>query len=323
MFKIQENVPLASYTTLKVGGSARYFVEINHQSDLKKVLMLAKKKEWNVFVLAGGSNVLISDQGFNGLVIKLNTQRTKIITESQKKIIIEVDAGVSLNELVNLAYQRGWSGLEWAIGIPGTLGGAVYNNAGAFSKTIGELVIKVKVLRKQNNLQLGSFQVFSDVIKMSAHKCKFSYRSSIFKEEKKWILLSAILNLKIGEKKIIEKKQKEYLKKRQDKQPNGFSAGSFFKNPRVDNKKLILQFEKEKGIKSIDQKIPAGWFIEKLGIKGKKIGGAQISEKHANFLINTGNATAEDFIILAGIIKQKVRNHFGVQLKEEVEMIGF
>ena len=322
MLKIQKDVPLAPLTTLKVGGPAQYFVEVEDEKELKEALQKARENNWQTFILAGGSNVLISDQGFKGLVIKLIGQKLVILQEKKREVILQVDAGVNLGKLLQMSSEKGWSGLEWAVGIPGTIGGAVYNNAGAFGGEIANLVVGVKAWRKHNSY-LGNWKMFSDIINFSQRQCKFKYRTSLFKEEKKWIILNVELRMLLSDKEKIDHLMKEYSQKRQKNQPFQPSAGSFFKNPLVKNKKLLEQFEKDFGTKARDSKIPAGWLIEKLGIKGKQIGGAQISEKHANFLINTGNAKAEDFIILASIIKQKVRNHFGIQLKEEIEMIGF
>jgi len=166
-------------------------------------------------------------------------------------------------------------------------------------------------------------------------ECKFAYRDSIFKQSPNLIILTVNLSLKKGKKEECEKRVKDIIKQRKESQPMDFpSSGSFFKNPVVKDKKLISEFEKETGVKikqnkSLYQdadsgvKIPAAFLIEEAGLKGKKIGGAQVSEKHANFILNTGNATAENFVMLAAIIKTKVRNKFGIQLQEEVQMIGF
>jgi UDP-N-acetylmuramate dehydrogenase len=159
---------------------------------------------------------------------------------------------------------------------------------------------------------------------MTAKSCKFEYRNSVFKQNSNLIILSVKLKLKKGDKAESEKKIKEILVARKEKQPYEFpSPGSFFKNPIVKDEKLIHQFETDTGQKIRDDKIPAPWLIEEVGLKGKKIGGAMVSEKHANFIVNIGGATAENVIMLAAIIKTKVRNKLGIQLQEEVKMVGF
>jgi len=195
----------------------------------------------------------------------------------------------------------------------------VRGNAGAFGGTIGEIVESVRVL-DSDAISTGSLATLG----MTTRGCQFAYRDSIFKQNPKLIILSVKLKLKKGDKDESEKKIKEILAARKEKQPMDFpSAGSFFKNPIIKNKKLIAEFERDTEKKIKDNKIPAGYLIDQLDLRGKKIGGAMVSEKHANFIVNTGKATSEDIVMLAAIIKTKVRNKFGIQLKEEVQMVGF
>lgn len=154
--------------------------------------------------------------------------------------------------------------------------------------------------------------------------CNFDYRNSVFKKNPNLIILSATLRLKKGDREASEKKVKEILKQRKSAQPFDFpSSGSYFKNPVVKNQKLVEEFERDTGVKVKDNVIPAGYIIDELGLRGKKIGGAMVSQNHGNFLVNAGGATAEDFVILAALIKTRARNKFGVQLKEEVQYVGF
>ena len=319
MLNIQENIPLAPYTTFKIGGPARFFCEAKSEEEILEALEFAQEKKLPFFVLGGGSNVLVSDKGFDGLVIKISKfpptgdhpQGDKI-----KDTKIDCDAGCSLSKIVSESVKAGLTGLEWAAGIPGTVGGAVRGNAGAYGGTMADSVKSVRALEISN---------------FKNEDCGFDYRDSIFKHNQNFIILSVELKLKKGDKAESEKKIKEILAKRKEKQPMEFpSPGSFFKNPRliggqavVKNKDLIKQFETDTGQKIRDDKIPAPWIIEEAGLKGKKIGGAMVSEKHANFIVNTGNATAENVIMLAAIIKTKVRNKFGIQLQEEVQLVGF
>ena len=204
--------------------------------------------------------------------------------------------------------------MEWAAGIPGTVGGAVRGNAGAFSRTTGESVESVKV-----------YDVLEKKIKSYPFaECDFAYRDSFFKRSKNLIILSARFKFSSGNKEELENKIKEIISQRISKQPHGMgSAGSFFMNPKVENEELIREFENQKKTQVRGGKLPAGWLIQEAGLKGKKIGGALISETHGDFIVNTGGATAEDVIILEGFVKQQIRDKYGVQLKSEVEHVGF
>jgi len=307
--EVKENVLLKNYTTFKIGGRAKYFFVAKSKEDVIKAVLVAKKMRLPFFILGGGSNVLISDRGFKGLVVKIESGMWNV--EGSK---IYAGAGVLLNQLVHLALKNNLMGLEWAVGIPGTVGGAIYGNAGAFGKSIGDSVKKVEVLDTKDL----RFKIYD------LKKCKFGYRNSIFKEKKNLIILSAIIQLKKGNKKEIEKKIKEYLEYRKKTQPLNFpSAGSVFKNYELRIKKyeLIKKFPELKNFIKKGQ-IPAGWLIEKCGLKGKKIGKAKISEKHGNFILNLGVAKAKDVKKLINLIKKKVKEKFGITLEEEVAILS-
>jgi UDP-N-acetylmuramate dehydrogenase len=310
MINIKEKVPLSDFTSFHLGGPARYFMEVKNKNDLEEALEFIKKEKVDWFILGGGSNLLVSDQGFNGLVIKINNQKVEI---QGTKII--AGAGLLLSEAVSLAGKNNLSGLEWAMGIPGTLGGAIFGNAGAYGSSISDNIEKVEVV--DSSREKFSWKSYS------SGDCQFAYRNSIFKQRKELIIFSVVFSLVLGKTEEIADKMKKIIQARIGKLPQDPSAGSFFKNPQVKNQKVLAEFEKDQGIKSPDGKIPAGWLIDQLGLCGKKIGGAMVSAEHSNFIINTGGAKAEDVIILASLIKQKVRNHFGVQLEEEVQSIGF
>ncbi len=309
MLKIQENIVLAPFTTFKVGGPAQYFIAVSSEKELLEAIEYAQEKKWTIFILGGGSNILINDQGVSGLVIKMN----KAVKEKEAIKLLEDNrircwAGNSLTQVVNFSLANELTGLEWAMGIPGSVGGALRGNAGAYGKCISDKVKEIRVLDKINK----EIQLFKK------EDCYFEYRKSIFKKEKRFIILGSIFQLEKGERFKIKENLEKIIQQRQKKLPLEFSAGSFFQNPFVNNEKLIKQFEQERKVKIRDNKIPAGWLIEAVGLKGKKIGGAQVSEKHANFIINNGDATAKEIIILASLIKTKVRDKLGVQLKEEV-----
>lgn len=310
MLDIKKNIFLSDFTTFHLGGPARFFVEVKDKNKLEEALQFAREKKIKWFILGGGSNLLVSDQGFDGLVIQINNRESEI-----QGTEIVVSAGLFLSEVVFLARKNNLSGLEWATGIPGSVGGAIFGNAGAYGSTIKDSITKVEILDLTQEKFLWK--------EYSVGDCHFKYRTSIFKQKKECVIFSAVFSLKISKEEEIEARMRDVIQKRKGKIPQNPSAGSFFKNPIVENLKVLVEFEKDQNIKSRGGKIPAGWLIDQLDLRGQKIGGAMISQEHANFIINAGNAKAEDVIILASLIKQKVRNRFGIQLEEEVQFLGF
>jgi len=277
--KINKNIFLAKYTTFRIGGLAKYFLEAKNREEIIKAVKFAKSKKLPYFILGSGSNILVSDKGFNGVVIKITASR--IIKNYN---IIKADAGVKLSALLNFCLKNNLSGLEWLAGIPGTAGGAIYGNAGAFGHSMAELVQEVKILNNK------------------LHDLKFSYRDSVFKKNKQ-IILSIKLKLKKASQKAIKEKIKKYLQQKKATQPLNYpSAGCIFKNP---NKK------------------PAGYLIDQCGLKGRKIGQAQISQKHANFIVNLGKAKAIDVKKLINLAKKEVKAQFNIDIKEEIQYLGF
>jgi len=328
---LKKNISLSKYTTLRVGGPAKFFCEATDEKEILEALNFAEEKKLPIFILGGGSNILVSDKGYDGLTVRIMNYELGIMNNT-----INCGAGVLLSKIVNESVKAGLTGLEWAAGIPGTIGGAVWGNAGAFNSSMGEVVESAKVLEilnpkseTLNNFKLATPSLLPkatayQISNFKTKECRFGYRESIFKQNLNLIILSANLSLKKGKKEESEKKVKEIIKQRKEKQPFDFSSsGSFFKNPLAKNEKLIKEFERDTEQKAKDKVVPAGYLIDRLGLRGKKIGGAMVSQAHGNFLVNTGNAKAEDFIILAAIIKTRARNKFGIQLKEEVQMVGF
>lgn len=307
---IQENVSLAARTSFCIGGDARFYVEVNSVAELKEALQFAKEKNVDFYILGSGTNVLVNDKGFSGIIVKI-----KMNDISTDETMLKAAVGVPFIKVINVAAEAGLTGLESFAGIPGVIGGAVRGNAGAFSKEISEYINSV-VAFDLSKLEPISF---------SKDECEFSYRSSIFKKNKNLIILSVQFELTQGEKKEIEQKIKETIEKRVGSGLSIFkSAGSYFMNPTVENEKLLKEFAKDNGgVPSKNGKLPAGWIIDHVGLRGKKIGGAMISEQHANYIVNTGNATADDVVMLASYVKQHVRDQLGIELQEEVEYLGF
>jgi UDP-N-acetylmuramate dehydrogenase len=288
-----KNVLLKDYTTFKIGGPAKYFFVAKSKEDLIKAIEISKKNKLPIFILGGGSNILFSDKGFCGLVIKLEISGIEF---SKNKVV--VGSGVKLSNFANIVSKNGFSGFEWAVGIPSaTVGGSIFGNAQAFGFKISDTVESVEVL----NLKTLKIQKFSK------QQCKFSLKNSIFKKNKNFVILSIIFKLKKGDKEEIKNKIHEFLKHRKKCHPiEFFSAGSVFVNP-----------EKKK------EMISVGYLIEKIGLKEKKIGNAQISEKHANFIINLGNAKSKDVEALIKLAKQKVKKNFNINLETEIQIVNY
>ena len=308
--RLKENEPLAPHTTFGVGGPAKYFYAADDPQKMAKLIEVCQGGRLPFFILGGGSNVLVSDNGFDGLVIKINFSKIKI-----KNRIMECGAGVSLNKAVGQFISMGFVNLVWAVGIPGTIGGAIYNNAGAYGGDMAGIVESATVLRNRK------------IKKLKNQDCGFGYRESIFKPEKNHdIILSANLKLERGDIEEARRKMKEILRARKEKFTEPYSAGSVFKNcfltaEEIGELKTKFPELPEKFVK--EKIIPAGWLIDQCELRGKKIGEAKVSENHAGIIVNCGGATAEEINMLVSIIKQKVRSRFNIQLQEEIEYVGF
>jgi UDP-N-acetylmuramate dehydrogenase len=313
--QIKKNIFLKNYTTYKIGGPAKYFFIAENKEELIGAIKLTRKFNLPIFILGGGSNVLVSEKGFDGLVVKIKDTKYKI---QDAKVF--VGAGVELNKLAYAVSEVGLSGLEWAVGIPGaTIGGAIFGHAQAFGEKISEIIKSVQVLDIET-LEIKNF---------NKEQCKFSLKKSIFKNKKKFIIISATLELKEKSPKKIKDKIKKNLNYRKNNHPINFpSAGSTFVNP-VRNKlpKEIGDLLANRISNGVNPEqieiIPAGWLIEQCGLSGKKIGNAQISEKHANFIINLGGAKAEEVLELINLAKKEVKTKFKINLETEVQFIGF
>ena len=284
--EVKNNISLKEFTTFKIGGSVDYFCQVKDKDEIIAAISLAKEKNLPVFVLGGGSNILFSDEGFRGMVIKIANSGIEI-----KDSLMKAGAGASLAQAVSVAKEEGLTGLEWAFGIPGTVGGATYGNAGAFEKSFSDIIKSVEV-----------FDIKEEKIKIFSNKdCAFSYRESFFKKNKNFIILSVEIVLEKGDKKEIENKMREFFDLKRESQPLSFpSAGSVFKNPST---------------------LSAASLIEKCGLKGKQQGAAKISEKHSNFIVNLGGASAKDVLDLINLAKKEVKTNFGVDLQEEIQII--
>lgn len=307
IMKFQRNVLLKKYTTFKIGGPAKYFFIAKTKEDFIWAVKSAKKMKLPIFILSGGSNLIVSDKGYKGAVIKLSNTNLKFNGSK-----IYVSAGVSLNWLVYFALNKELSGLEWAAGIPGQVGGAVFGNAGAFGKSLKETIVEVEAINLKS----------SKIKKFSQKECNFGYRTSFFKNNSGWVVLSCELKLKPGSKKKIKSKMQEYIDYRYSRHPKQPSAGSVFKNINIKtlNPDFFQRFPDAK--KFVKEGIlPVAYLIYQCGLKGEKINQAQISELHPNFIINLGGARAEDVLGLIKLVKKKIKAKFDVVLEEEVRFL--
>jgi len=308
MFALQRNIDLAPLTTFHVGGKAEYFTKITEVLELAEAIEYAEKNHLPIFILSGGSNILFSDKGFPGMVIQIQDGGIKV---SGGKLYC--GAGVSLLDVVHAACEAGLSGMERMAGIPGSLGGAVRGNAGAFGMEVGSVVSSVKVYTKDTGM----------IREYNREKCAFGYRMSAFKKNPNLVIISVEIKLIPGDRNLLMKIASETIALRESKHSQKVRcAGSFFMNPVVKDEKLFAEFKKDTGTESKDKKLPAGWLIDHVGLRGKKIGGAMVSAQHPNYLVNVDNATAEDVVMLASLIKTRVRDELGIRLKEEVQYVG-
>ncbi len=284
---IKENVSLKTLTTLKVGGISKYVFYPKDVTSLKKALTLFKKNNINYKIFGNGSNIIPSDKIYDGVIIKLSSLNNLKIEDE----VIEVEAGYSLMKLAKEVIKLGLSGLEWACGIPGTIGGAVYMNAGAYKQDMSFVLEKITALDENMN-----------IVTLNKDELDFSYRHSRLMEEN-LICLSATLKLEKKDISLIEEVVNKRKEKRMETQPLEYpSAGSVFRNPFNDF---------------------AGRLVEECNLKGKQIGGAMISLKHANFIINKDNATGKDVLDLINLAKKEVKEKFNIELKQEQELFNF
>ena len=284
---IKENVSLKTLTTLKVGGISKYVFYPKDVTSLKKALTLFKKNNINYKIFGNGSNIIPSDKIYDGVIIKLSSLNNLKIEDE----VIEVEAGNSIMKLAKEVFKLGLSGLEWACGIPGTIGGAVYMNAGAYKQDMSFVLEKITALDENMN-----------IVTLNKDELDFSYRHSRLMEEN-LICLSATLKLEKKDISLIEEVVNKRKEKRMETQPLEYpSAGSVFRNPFNDF---------------------AGRLVEECNLKGKQIGGAMISLKHANFIINKDNATGKDVLDLINLAKKEVKEKFNIELKQEQELFNF
>lgn len=278
---------MSQHTTFKIGGPADYFLMPDKGEDVGRVIKICKEKEIPYFILGNGSNLLVSDDGYRGMIINIMDNMDSVTVDGR---IITAQAGALLVRVSVMARDNALTGLEFASGIPGTIGGAVYMNAGAYG---GEMKNVVKTVR--------AIDEYGRIYELDSEKMDFSYRHSIV-EERKLIVLEVTLELEHGSREAIDDRMKELAEARRSKQPLEYpSAGSTFKRP---------------------EGYFAGKLIMDAGLRGYSVGGAQVAEKHCGFVINKGGATASDVVELIRDVQHDVDDKFGVTLEPEVKMLG-
>jgi UDP-N-acetylmuramate dehydrogenase len=286
--KVKEMEPLANHTTMKVGGPVDVLIEPDSVESLKKAMAIIQQYEVPWRAIGRGSNLLVSDAGVEGVVIKISEGFDELHVDGET---VTVGGGYSLVRLATLMSKQGLSGLEFAGGIPGSVGGAVYMNAGAHGSDMSQIMKRALILFSDGTIEW-----------LTNEEMEFAYRTSVLQTKRRGICLAAELQLVSGNREEIMAKMRKNKDYRRETQPwDKPCAGSIFRNP-------LPRY--------------AGKLIEEAGLKGYAIGGAKISEQHANFIVNTGTATAKDVLDLIQFIKKTVYERYGIHLQTEVEMIG-
>lgn len=286
---IYENEPMCKHTSFKIGGIADYFIKVEKEQELQKILQLAKIENIPYYVIGNGTNLLVREGGIRGLVIKLDWKEWRI-GKQEEFAYITVGAGLPLANLALIAFENGLSGLECMAGIPGTIGGAIRMNAGAFGQEMKDIVAFSKCMNEKGEIE-----------ELSLQQHEFAYRKSAF-EENGLIILETTLKLIYGEKEEIKQKMEECKKLRVKSQPLEFpNAGSVFKR---------------------NVEVPVAKLIDECGLKGYHIGDAEVSTKHAGFIVNKGKATADDVLQLIDDIKKEIRQKFNKEMKLEIIVLG-
>ena len=287
--KIKYNEPMAKHTSFKIGGPAQCFINAESVEEIKQICKVASKNDINLTIIGNGSNLLVTDNGINGIVVKVNIKKFEL-EFSNDDVSLIVGAGNKLGEIAQKLLRNEITGFEFAAGIPGTIGGAVRMNAGAYGKEMKDIVETVKCMDYDGN-----------IYEKSNKDLEFEYRKSMFAKNK-FIILEAKLKLQKGNAQYIKDKMLEFEQSRKQKQPLEFpSAGSTFK----------------RGTDFITAKL-----IDDAGLKGYRVGGAMVSTKHAGFVVNENNATAQDVLNLVKHIKQEVYKRFNTQIELEIQVIG-
>ncbi len=289
---VRLNEPLSRHTTFGVGGPADVYLTARTEDQLRRAYAAAKRHGVPVFIFGSGSNILVGDRGIRGLTIENRTGEVEGPSPNGAGFKVRAASGISFAALARRLALRGYAGLEWACGIPGSLGGAVVSNAGAYGSSLKDVLAGVRLGDERGG-----------VVALSPDELKLSYRTSALSEGivRDKIVLSVDLRLHGGDAKALRARVQELDAQRKEAQPPGRNCGSVFKNPAEH---------------------PSWWYVDQVGLRGHRMGNAQISELHANFILNLGGAAAADIVALMELARSRVRERFGVEMEPEVALVG-
>ena len=300
------DVPLSQYTRFGIGGPTDFYIETADPMSFAQALAIVRASGMESVVIGGGTNLIVADEGFRGVCLKLISDRIRA-----DGLRVEVECGATLQALVDFTVERGLAGLETMTGIPGSVGAAVYGNAGAYGHSIQE---RVRVVRFFDGEMVREF---------NNAECEFHYRESIFKSNKQWVILSALLEMEAGDAVVLQETADRILTTRNRKYPPTMKcAGSIFKNFLLSQLPAAVVTELP-GTVVIEGKVPSAWFLEQVGAKGMKRGGIEVADYHANLIYNAGGGTARDLVAIVDELKRRVRARWGIALEEEVQYVGF
>jgi UDP-N-acetylmuramate dehydrogenase len=303
---VRRDAPLAAYTRFGIGGPADLFIETNKPAGFMQAREIAVSSGLDSVVIGAGTNLIVSDEGFRGVVLKLTNRAL-----NAGGVSVYVESGLSLQELVDFAVARGLKGLETMTGIPGFVGAAIYGNAGAYGHSIMERISSVRFFDGKAVREIGNAG------------CEFRYRESIFKRNKDWIILSAELAMETGEPGALHEIADKILTTRNKKYPPTMKcAGSIFKNYLLAELPPRVSAELPENV-IIEGKVPSAWLLEQVGAKGMRSGDIQVADYHANLIYNAGHGTARDLRIVISELKRRVTDRWGIPLEEEVQYVGF
>ncbi len=311
--KIKQNVPLAPLTSFGLGGRARYYLRVSSSQEFAQAVALARQLKIPHLIFAGGSNVVFSDQDYECLVIHYLDASKPVLRETGSGVVLEASAGLALASLIKSSINHSLAGLEALSGIPGTVGGAIVGNAGAYGQSISDKITEVEIFDGKR------------VRWIKRVACKFAYRDSVFKDKNspagEWLVLRVRFALEKGDKKKLAQKSREIIRIRNERYKPGLKCpGSYFKNVLVKNvsQKALSKIDK---VKIIDGKIPTGYLLESVGARGMREADIEVASFHGNLLFNNGKGKTKDVKILAEKLKKLVWRKFGIKLEEEVRYI--
>ena len=291
--KVSRDEPLARHTTLRIGGPADYFVRVDSRDELLQAIEWTQAQHLDIFILGNGSNILVGDAGIRGLVIENHADAVEQRINGDTLTLLS-ESGASLPGIANRMARQGWRGLEWAIGVPATIGAAVVTNAGAHGGSLGDSLVRAEIIRV-NEFEAGARWWTRDEL-------QYGYRTSFLKQHgSEYVVLRAELALARDEPSNCIARMNQYTEHRRRTQPTEPSVGSMFKNPPGDH---------------------AGRLIEAAGLKGKRVGNVRVSTVHANFFVNLGGGTAREMMELVAQVQEQVRQEFGVELELEIQVVG-